>query len=155
MEKVVARRPTPWYLMGSGLVGVWWVMRMLVDVAGWSWTWALPTAVAAVVLVSWVALGFDAQALVLTDDALEVRRRFRPLTIPRDAILGARGEIPGRPRWSTRAMVETADGTRRLPGFADTHVGHVVEAVQEWAGVDERGPRGPVDDAAESDDLAR
>lgn len=159
MREVVARtrRPGPW---------VWvWV---------WVWVWAV-VAGQAFLLASWLprlggperglALAFvcasglviaigvalavvDLRAtLLLTDDALLVERRWRPLRIPRAAVRAVDGNIHGRPSWSESVVLTVAgrDRPMRLGGF-DVHARVLIPRLQDSAGVgatpdDPAGPR--------------
>ncbi|WP_217616600.1 hypothetical protein [Cellulomonas sp. GbtcB1] len=84
-------------------------------------------------------------ALVLTDDALLLERRWRPLRVPREAVRAVDGNIHGRPSWSESVVVTVAGRDRpiRLGGF-DVHARVLIPRLQEWAGVGDAVP-GPED----------
>lgn len=120
--------------------------------AMWTWravrtgeTMAVVLAVAFVLLLAvWVVLGLrgPGTALVVTPEALHLRRRVRPLVIPRADVVAVRGDVDGRPSWSTRVVVETADRTVPLPEL-DRSPAVLVPRLQEWAGVDEHARADP------------
>ncbi len=78
--------------------------------------------------------------LVLLADALEVRRRARPVRVARDDVVAVRGDVPGRPSWSEHVLVDTPGRTVRLPPL-DRSPGEMVPLLQQWAGVGERPDR--------------
>ena len=98
---------------------------------------AVLSAVGVAVHGSMLVGGSPAQ-LVLVDDRLELRRRFRPLSIDRSAIVAVRGDVPGRPTWSQGVIVETTSGDVPLPAL-DRKVPEVIARLQEWADVGEHG----------------
>lgn len=113
------------------------------------WGVALVVAVGAGVLLP-LAAASTATRLEITDDALVVRRRLRPVVIPRDSILAVDGDVPRRPTWSSAVVVTTAAGERTLPRFATPSIGEIVEELQDWSGT--RPPETPpVRRAAEPD----
>ncbi|WP_203669635.1 hypothetical protein [Cellulomonas pakistanensis] len=89
-------------------------------------------------------------SLVLTDDALLLERRWRPLRIPRDAVLAVDGNVHGRPSWSEAVVVTVRGRDRpvRLGNF-EVHARVLIPRLQEWAGV---GDTVPAADAPHRDD---
>ncbi|MBW0255469.1 hypothetical protein [Cellulomonas sp. PS-H5] len=79
--------------------------------------------------------------LVLTDDALLLERRWRPLRVPREAVLAVDGNIHGRPSWSESVVVTVAGRDRpvRLGGF-EVHARVLIPRLQEWSGVGDTAP---------------
>ncbi|QTE31102.1 hypothetical protein [Pengzhenrongella sicca] len=91
-----------------------------------------------VVILSVAAVfGFQRVELVLTDDAVLLRRRWHPITVARADIRAVRGDIPGRPSWSASLIVQLDAGQIvTLPTFGQTGA-TLVPTLQEWAGVGE------------------
>jgi hypothetical protein len=89
-----------------------------------------------------VVLLVDLRAtLVLTEDTLLVERRWRPLRVPREAVLAVDGDVRGRPSWSGSAVltVRGRDRPVRL-GNVEMHARVLVPRLQEWAGVGDTVP---------------
>ncbi|QTE31097.1 hypothetical protein [Pengzhenrongella sicca] len=83
-------------------------------------------------------LGYQRVTLVLTDNSVTLQRRWRPIVVPRTAILAVRGEIPGRPSWSSSLVLELDDKRIvTLPTFGQTGKA-LVPRLQDWAGVGEK-----------------
>lgn len=131
---VVAEKPRHWsdaVFIPAGLLGamviapdeVWWI-RLLA---------ALGSILVASAII-WLIRSSRTDAIVATDDALELRRRFGTRSIPRDQITAVRGDHPTRQRWSTRAFVEVGEDRVELPLFRDVKAADVVEKLQEWHG---------------------
>lgn len=100
-----------------------------------------------------VILLVDVRAtLVLTDDALLLERRWRPLRIRRDAILAVDGNVHGRPSWS-EAVVLTVHGRDRPVrlGNFEVHARVLIPRLQDWAGVGDT-PAAPVAGTPDRDD---
>lgn len=97
------------------------------------WGIAVAVAVGAGVLLP-LGAALTATRLEITDDALVVRRRLRPVVIPRDAITAVDGDVPHRPTWSSVVVVTTEAGERKLPVFAQPGIGEIVERLQDWSG---------------------
>lgn len=113
------------------------------------WVIALAVAVGAGVLLP-LGAALTATRLEITGDALVVRRRLRPVVIPRETITAVDGDVPHRPTWSSVVVVTTETGEHKLPAFAQPTVGEIVEALQDWSGT--RPPEtAPVRRAAEPD----
>ena len=93
-------------------------------------------SVAAFGLNVWMAFSSPRIALVITNDTLELRRRVRPLALSRTDVVAVRGDVAGRPSWSTEVRVETRDRTVRLPAL-DVKPVELISRLQEWAEVDE------------------
>ena len=90
-----------------------------------------------VILAVTSVFGYQRVALVLTDDAVMLRRRWRPIAIARTDIRAVRGDIPGRPSWSNSLVLQLDDDrTVTLPTFGQTGK-TLVPKLQEWAGVGE------------------
>lgn len=65
--------------------------------------------------------GYQRVTLVLTDDSVTLQRRWRPIAVARTEIRAVRGEIPGRPSWSSSLVLELDDErTVTLPTFGQT-----------------------------------
>jgi hypothetical protein len=80
--------------------------------------------------------------LVLTDDALLLERRWRPLRVPRADVVDVDGNVRGRPDWSEYAVltVRAADGTDRtvkVGAGLDVHARVLVPRLRAWAGVED------------------
>lgn len=89
----------------------------------------------ALLVLGVVLLGVERGAtLVLTDEALLLERRWRPLEIRRDAIRAVDGDVPGRPAWSETVVVTLDDRTVRLGGFVE-RPRELVPRLQVWAGL--------------------
>lgn len=148
MGEVVARAPRQtrqiWLTLGiQALLAVVWGVRFLTD--GDRGAAVLAGCFVVLVLVGLVlALAPPALTLTLTDEALVVTRRWRPLHVRRGDVRAVRGDVPNRPSWSGQVVVETADGRAvRLPRF-DVPPGVLIPRLQDWAGVGERpSPEGP------------
>ncbi|WP_258724864.1 hypothetical protein [Cellulomonas sp. NS3] len=97
-------------------------------------------AVLLAVLVGGLAVGVLLAArpaeLVLTEDALVLRRRLRPLTVARASVRAVRGDVRGRPTWSHAVVLQLEDRTLRLPAL-EPGAGVLVPRLQSWAGVGE------------------
>jgi hypothetical protein len=83
--------------------------------------------------------------LVLTDDALLLERRWRPLRVPRADVVDVDGDVRGRPDWSEYAVltVRAADGTDRtvkVGAGLDVHARVLVPRLRAWAGVGDAPP---------------
>ena len=113
------------------------------------WGLALAVVVGAGVLLP-LAAAASATRLEVSDDALVVRRRLRPVTIPREAILAVDGDVPHRPTWSNVVVVTTAAGERKLPPFGRPGVAEIIDRLQDWSGTRPPEPA-PVRRAAEPD----
>jgi hypothetical protein len=82
-------------------------------------------------------------ALVLTEDALLLERRWRPVRVPRADVLAVDGSIRGRPSWSEYAVLTVRDDagppgavrTVRVGVGLDVHARVLIPRLQEWAGV--------------------
>ena len=84
----------------------------------------------------WMAVSSPRVALVLGDQTLELRRRFRPLSLPRVDIVAVRGNVARRPSWSGQVLMQTRDRTVRLPPL-DRKPSELILLLQEWAEVGE------------------
>lgn len=112
----------------------------------WGWQWVMGsgrmyvvgTALAAIPLGLYVISAFSNPriALVLSGDTLELRRRIRPLSFNKGDVVAVRGDVAGRPSWSTQILIETRDRAVRLPAL-DQAPADLIPRLQEWAGVDE------------------
>ncbi len=146
MREVLATTgPTPRWLWGMAAVqaanfALWTVRLVRGDddaVVVMAVTLAVAVAAATVALV-----GGRRVRLVLTDDALHVERRFRPVTVPRAAVRGVRGDVPDRPGWSQAVLVELDGRVVRLPAV-DAPPSVLVPRLQAWARVGERARTDP------------
>lgn len=142
MHDVIARTVPPgrrvwWTVVAQGLVLAFWVPRLGREEGGLA---VLMVGASGLLVASGVVLALTdlRTALVLTDDALLLERRWRPLRIPRDAVRAVDGNIPGRPSWS-EAVVITVDGRDRPMrlGPFDVHARVLIPPLQEWAGVED------------------
>jgi hypothetical protein len=90
------------------------------------------------VLVALVLIhrGRGGAVLVLTDTELRLERRRRPVVLERRHVVAVRGNVPGRPSWSERVLVETRDDLVTLPPL-DRSPALLVPELQEWARVPE------------------
>ncbi len=93
-------------------------------------------AVVAVAVHTWVYFTEPRTRLLLRDEELELRRRFRPLPVVRADVVAVRGDVPDRPTWSDHVLIETRDRTVRLP-LLDRPAGELIPRLQNWAGVGE------------------
>jgi hypothetical protein len=75
--------------------------------------------------------------LVLAPLELRIERRARPVVIPRRDVLAVRGNVPDRPSWSDRVLVQTPHRVHTLPSL-DQPPSVLVPELQRWAGVTER-----------------
>ncbi|WP_431835745.1 hypothetical protein [Cellulomonas sp. Y8] len=145
----MARTPRPgrwvWLLVVSqGLVLASWLPRLGGEERGLAALLIGGSGVIIVMAVAQAVVDLRA-ALVLTDDALLLERRWRPLRVPREAVRAVDGNIHGRPSWSESVVVTVAGRDRpiRLGGF-DVHARVLIPRLQEWAGVGDAVP-GPED----------
>lgn len=145
MREVVARtaRPGRWLWAGAAgqaLLLASWVPRLGGEDHGLA---VVFVCLSGLLLVMAVVLAVtDLRAtLVLTDDALLLERRWRPLRVPREAVLAVDGNIHGRPSWSESVVVTVAGRDRpvRLGGF-EVHARVLIPRLQEWAGVGDTAP---------------
>ena len=115
---------------------------------GWGWLaidsgstlYVVPAALAAVPVPAYaeIAVSSPRTELVITDKAVTLRRRSRPMTIDRQDVVCVGGDVEGRPSWSHRVLIRTGDGRSiRLPEL-DRSPGLLVPVLQERAGVGER-----------------
>jgi hypothetical protein len=86
----------------------------------------------------------DRRRAVVTGDALVVGRWWRVVTIAREDVRAVRGDVPGRPTWSDRVVVEHAGGELWLPRYQQPPA-VVIQRLQEWAAVGERPAAAPSD----------
>jgi len=140
MHDVVARTRPPgrwaWLVVvAQGLVLASWLPRLGREEGGLA---VLMVCLSGLLVVSGVILAvIDVRtALVLTDDALILERRWRPRRVRRDAVRAVGGDVHGRPSWS-EAVVITVDGRDRplRLGPFDVHARVLIPRLQEWAGV--------------------
>lgn len=75
--------------------------------------------------------------LVLRGDALQLRRRLRPLTVSRADVVAVRGDVLGRPSWSQCVIIETRSGDVRLPAL-NPSPSVLIPRLQRWVEVGER-----------------
>lgn len=87
---------------------------------------------AAFVGLSWLIRGFVTHAVVVTPRALELRRRWRSVIVPRETIHRLRGSNTQRPEWSTQVYADTEDGRVTIPTFWRPPVTEVVTQLQAW-----------------------
>ncbi|MBI9113710.1 hypothetical protein [Sanguibacter suaedae] len=108
--------------------------------------WRAALLVVAVVLVAalvCVDLADCRAWLVVRDDELEVRRRFRaPQIVARADVVAVEGDVAGRPTWSEHVVVRTDDRTLDLPRFHRRPPADLVPQLQEWVDTGRRPPPG-------------
>ncbi|WP_147795170.1 hypothetical protein [Cellulomonas sp. Y8] len=145
MREVVARtaRPGRWLWAGSAgqaLLLASWVPRLGGEDHGLAVVFVCLSGLLIVMAVVLAVTDLRA-TLVLTDDALLLERRWRPLRVPREAVLAVDGNIHGRPSWSESVVVTVAGRDRpvRLGGF-EVHARVLIPRLQEWAGVGDTAP---------------
>ncbi|MBB2924401.1 hypothetical protein [Cellulomonas cellasea] len=141
MTEVVARSPARRGLLLALLVInvlqlALWVTRALREDDPVATLLAVALAVLVVGLAVSVLLTRRPAELVLTEDALTLRRRRRPLTVARASIRAVRGDVRGRPTWSHTVVLHLDDRTLRLPAL-EPGAGVLVPRLQTWAGVGE------------------
>ncbi|MDT0164168.1 hypothetical protein Q9R32_01190 [Actinotalea sp. AC32] len=85
----------------------------------------------------WMGLTGARIELLVHEDSLELRRRFRPLTVARADVIGFKGNVSGRPSWSEYVIIETRSGEVRLPALKPSP-SVLLPRLQRWAGVDEK-----------------
>jgi hypothetical protein len=145
MREVVARtaRPGRWLWAGAAgqvLLLASWVPRLGGEERGLA---AFFVSASGLLLVLWVVVAVvDLRAtLVLTEDALLLERRWRPLRIPRDAVVSVDGNVHARPSWSESVVLTVAGRDRpvRLGGF-EVPARVLIPRLQEWAGVGGTAP---------------
>ncbi|MTG89883.1 hypothetical protein GJV82_13140 [Cellulosimicrobium sp. BIT-GX5] len=83
----------------------------------------------------------DRRQVIATDERLFVGRWWRVVSIARQDVRAVRGDVPNRPTWSDRVIVEHVGGELTL-GRYEQPPAVVIQRLQEWAGVGER-PNGP------------
>ncbi|GMA30115.1 hypothetical protein [Litorihabitans aurantiacus] len=135
MSEVIARQqPQPRWLYVMLFLYTAILARWVGAFFDLPWYWA--AAVAAVVMASgtWLVHARTTTALVVTPDAMVLRRRLRPRTIDRTAILAVRTDVPGRPTWSSQVLIDTTDGTIELPRFDEPTMAEIVQRLQDWSG---------------------
>lgn len=145
MREVVTRtaRPGRWaglMVVAQGLVLASWVPRLAGEERGLAVL--IMSGSGLVIVLAVVVVLVDLRAtLVLTEDALLLERRWRPLRIARDAVRAVDGNIHGRPSWS-EAVVLTVDGRDRPVrlGNFDVPARELIPRLQEWAGVGDTVP---------------
>lgn len=140
MREVLARtaRPGRWVwliVVGQGFALASWLPRLGGEERGVALLFVCASGLLIVMAVV-LALTDLRATLVLTDDALLLERRWRPLRVPREAVLAVDGNIHGRPSWSESVVVTVAGRDRpvRLGGF-EVHARVLIPRLQEWAGV--------------------
>lgn len=87
---------------------------------------------AAFLALMWLLRGFATHAVVVTPTALELRRRFGSVILPRESIHRVRGSNAERPEWSWRVFVDTDDGRVEIPTFWRPPVTEVMTQLQVW-----------------------
>jgi hypothetical protein len=97
---------------------------------------AILAAVALAAAVSMSLAGTRIELLV-HEDTLELRRRFRPLTVARADVVAFKGNVSGRPSWSEYVIIETRSGEVRLPVLKPSP-SVLLPRLQRWAGVSEK-----------------
>ncbi|MFC8598194.1 hypothetical protein [Isoptericola sp. NPDC057191] len=140
MRDVVARTPRQPRL-AWGLLVTWTCLFTLFTVrllGAVEWPAIILAVTAALGMAAAIAriVAFRSGQLVLTEEELRVERRRRPLTIARTDVRAVRGNVPNRPSWSDRVIVEHAGGKSTLPAY-DLAPGLVIARLQQWAGVGE------------------
>lgn len=145
MREVVARtqRPGRWawlIVVAQGLTLASWVPRLGGEERGLAVPFIGASGLLIVMAVVLAVVDLRA-TLILTEDALLLERRWRPLRIPRDAVLAVDGNIHGRPSWSESVVLTVAGRDRpvRLGGF-EVHARVLIPRLQEWAGVGDTVP---------------
>ncbi len=141
MPEVIARatRPPRWMwtnlVIQAALAGLW-TWRFLQDgetVAG-----GLAAGFVLLALLGGVLIASTPPAaLVLTDEALLVQRRWRPRRVARSSVRAVHGNVPGRPTWSESVVIETDSGPVHLGGL-DLGVPAMIDRLQAWARVGEQ-----------------
>lgn len=86
---------------------------------------------AALVTFGWMAVVGTRIELIVRDETLELRRRFRPLTVARADVVAIGGDVPGRPSWSSCVMIQTRGGDVRLPALNPSPA-VLVPRLQRW-----------------------
>jgi len=144
--RILARTPRtprwtfPWVLL-QGAMLAYWTWQIGAEEQGTAR--AVIVAVGAILLVAFVAAmvqlyrGRGGAAVVLSERELRLERRVRPVTLARHEVLAVRGNVPGRPSWSERVVIETPGGLVSLP-LLDKSPALIVPRLQEWAGVSEQ-----------------
>ncbi|NHT19708.1 hypothetical protein [Cellulomonas sp. IC4_254] len=145
MREVVTRtvRTGRWaglMVVAQGLVLASWAPRLAGEERGLAVLMICVSSLLIVVAVVLVLVDLRA-TLVLTEDALLLERRWRPLRIDRAAVWAVDGNIHGRPSWS-EAVVLTVDGRDRPVrlGNFDVPARVLIPRLQEWAGVGDTVP---------------
>lgn len=141
MREVVAqeqRRPR-WLWVGPvcSLIAIGISIRSIVDGRVGMVLFVVLFVVLLVMAVADMLMPADRRQVVVTETELLVGRRWRVTTIARPDVRAVRGDVPDRPTWSDRVVVEHAGGEMRLPRYEEPPA-VVVRRLQEWAGVGER-----------------
>ncbi|TGO04598.1 hypothetical protein [Serinibacter arcticus] len=94
----------------------------------------LAAAAIAVALLglSWLMRGFATHAVVVTPTALELRRRYRSVVVPRETVHRVRGSNAQRPEWSFRVFLDTDRGRVTIPDLSKPPVTEVLTQLQAW-----------------------
>ncbi|MFF2266911.1 hypothetical protein ACFVTZ_01480 [Cellulosimicrobium cellulans] len=147
MREIVGQeQPRPrWWWVGPicASVAVAVSTRDLLGGDAWAVLFVLQFAVLLVIMVFGLLLPVDRRRALVTDDALVVGRWWGVVTIARKDVRAVRGEVPNRPTWSDRVVVEHEGGEMRLPRYGEAPA-VVIQRLQEWAGVCETA-HGPPD----------
>lgn len=88
------------------------------------------------VVVVWMLLAGTRIELLMHDETLELRRRYRPLTVARADVVAIRGNVVDRPAWSDHVIVETHGGEVRLPALKPSP-SVLIPRLKRWAGLGE------------------
>lgn len=92
---------------------------------------------AALLTFGWMAAAGTSIDLIVRNESLELRRRFRPLTVARADVVAIRGDVIGRPSWSSCVIIETRGGDVRLPALNPSPT-VLVPRLQRWVEEGER-----------------
>lgn len=85
----------------------------------------------------WMSLAGTRIELLVHADTLELRRRFRPLTVARADVVAFKGNVSERPSWSEYVIIETRSGEVRLPVLKPSP-SVLLPRLQRWAGVSDK-----------------
>ena len=112
-----------------------WVPRALTEREPLQIAFAIFAAVGLAAAV-WMSLAGTRIELLVHEESLELRRRFRPLTVARADVVAFKGNVSGRPSWSEYVIIETRNGEVRLPALKPSPA-VLLPRLQRWAGVSE------------------